>query len=237
MKVVIKGFIQTSMLDWDGMIVSTLYVPGCNFRCPFCQNSGLILKPDEFETIPLEKIKDYLVKNKDWVDGVCLTGGEPCMYEDLAGFIREIKKTGAKLKLDTNGAFPDALKDLMAQNIVDYIAIDIKAPLEEEPYKKSAGIENKMLFDRVKESIEIVMKSNVDYEFRTTVVPTLHGREDIEKIAGYIKGAKKYALQNFKPQDTLNPEFMKIKPYNPEELKEICSHVSKYVKKCVVRGV
>ncbi len=237
MKVVIKGFIQTSMLDWDGMIVSTLYVPGCNFRCPFCQNSGLILTPDKYETIPLKQVTDYLIKNKGWIDGVCLTGGEPCMYEDLADFIGEIRKTGVKIKFDTNGAFPGVLKGLMDKNIIDYIAIDIKAPLEEEPYKKSAGIENKLLIDRVKESIKIVMKSKIDYEFRTTVVPTLHSREDIEKIARYIKGAKKYALQNFKPQETLDPEFMKIKPYNPEELKAICAYVSKYPKKCVTRGV
>ena len=237
MKVVIKGFLQTSMLDWDGMIVSTLYVPGCNFRCPFCQNSGLVLHPDENEAIPHEKIIDYLVKKKGWIDGVCISGGEPCMYENLADFIKTLKATGMKIKLDTNGAYPDVLKDLFSRKLLDFTAMDIKAPLEEEPYEKSTGIKNPGLIEKVKESIKIIMQSQVDYEFRTTVVPTLHGREDIIKIARFIQGAKKYALQRFQPQNTLDPEYMKVKPYHAGELKEICSLVSGYVIKCVARGI
>jgi len=237
MKVVIKGFLQASMLDWEGMIVSTLYVPGCNFRCPFCQNSGLVLHPDENDAIPHEKIIDYLIKKKGWIDGVCISGGEPCMYDNLADFIKALKATGMKIKLDTNGAYPDVLRDLFSQKLLDFTAMDIKAPLEEEPYKKAAGTDNPAFVEKVKESIKIIMQSQVDYEFRTTVVPTLHSREDIIKIARSIHGAEKYALQRFQPQNTLDPEYMKLKPYNAEELGEICGLVSGYVKKCVARGI
>ncbi len=237
MNIIIKGFIETSMLDWEGMIVSTLYAPRCNFRCPYCQNSGLVLNPEQLEEISLDSIKKYLIKQKGWVDGICLTGGEPCLYSDLEDFIREIRELGMKVKLDTNGTFPGYLKKLLDLRIVDYVAMDIKAPLDLEAYGESAGIKNEGLLNKVKESIKVIMSSTVDYEFRTTVVPKLHKTEDIKNIARYIKGAKKYALQNFKPQETLDPSYLDEKPYNPEQLKEICDSASKYVEKCIARGV
>jgi len=237
MKIVIKGFIQTSMLDWEGKIVSTLYVPSCNFRCPFCQNSVLVLNSDSLEEIEIESIMKYLTSRKGWVDGVCITGGEPCMYEDLSDFIKKVRKTGMLVKLDTNGAYPQAIKKLMQDKLMDYIAIDIKAPLDMEHYANSAGIRNENTLHNVKESIRIVMESGMDYEFRTTVVPCLHTAEDIKKIASFIKGAKKYALQNFKPQDTIDESYMNVKPYTPDELRKIGNAVSGFVEKCIVRGI
>lgn len=237
MKISIKGFIETSMLDWEGKIVSTLYVPYCNFRCPYCQNSGLVLNPDEYETIPFEVIEEHLVKHKGWIDGICLTGGEPCLYEDLIDFIKKIRCIGMQVKLDTNGTFPEVLKEIFDMDIINYLAMDIKGALEPESYNNSVGTKNETLLQKVKESIKIIMDSKIDYEFRTTVVPTLHAKEDIERIAQYIKGAKKYALQNFKPQETLDPDYMKIQPYNSEEIKKICDCVSNYVGNCVIRGI
>lgn len=237
MNVIVKGFIETSMLDWDGMIVSTVYVPRCNFRCPYCQNSVLVLNPEKIEDVPFEYIKSYLKKQKGWIDGICLTGGEPCLYSNLEDFIMEMRDMGMKIKFDSNGAFPDCLKKLIKMDIIDYIAMDIKAPLEIEAYSKSAGIKINGLLDKIKESIRVIKESSVNYEFRTTVVPNLHKKEDIIKIAQYIKGAKKYALQNFKPQETVDPLYMDIKPYNPDQLKEIGEAVSGYVDKCAIRGV
>ncbi len=237
MKIVIKGFIETSLVDWEGRIVSTLYVPYCNFRGPFCQNSGLILNPEQYETIPVEVIINYLIKRKGWIDGVCLTGGEPCLYEDVIDFIEKIRATGMKLKLDTNGTFPDVLRKIIEMKIVDFVAMDIKAPLEEEAYSNSIGVKSKKILGKVKESISIIMHSDIDYEFRTTVVPSLHEKEDVCKIAQYIKGAKRYALQNFVPQNTLDPEYMKIKPYGKSEMDEIYREVFPYVKECRMRGV
>ena len=237
MKLVIKGFIQNSLLDWDGKIVSTLYTPYCNFRCPYCQNAGLVLEPEQLETIPFEVIGDYLKKNKEWVDGICLTGGEPCIFKDLPEFIRKIRDIGVMVKFDTNGTFPKMLKRLIDEKLVEYLALDIKGPLEEEAYGRSIGVENKYVLERVKKSIKIIMNSGIDYELRTTIVPTLHTEEDIEKIAKFIKGAKKYALQNFSAQgEILDPKFKEIKPYHIETLNKMQDLVSPYVDKCVVRG-
>jgi pyruvate formate lyase activating enzyme len=237
MKLLIKGFIQNSLLDWDGKIVSTLYTPYCNFRCPYCQNAGLVLAPEKLETVPFKVIKDYLKENKKWVDGICLTGGEPCIFRDLPEFIKSIREIGIMVKFDTNGTFPEMLKKLIDEKLVDYIALDIKAPLEEEAYACSVGIKNKYVLERVKKSIKMVMDSGINYEFRTTVVPTLHTEEDIEKIAKFIKGAKKYVLQNFSNQgEILDPKFAEIKPYHIKTLDKMRDLASSYVHKCVVRG-
>lgn len=232
----IKGFIETSLLDWEGMIVSTLYVPYCNFRCPYCQNSGLVLNPEQYEIIPFQTIKNYLVEHRDWIDGICLTGGEPCLHEDLVDFIKKIREVGMRVKLDTNGAFPGVLQEILDIGIINYVAMDIKAPLEIEAYRKSVGIKSSNLVPKIEESIKIIMESGIDYEFRTTVVPTLHKKEDIETIARRIKGARKYALQNFVPQNTLDPDYMKIKPYRIEELSELAEGARKYVRNCHWRG-
>ncbi len=236
MKIRIKGFIQNSLLDWEGKIVSTLYTPYCNFRCPYCQNSGLVLNPDQYETVSFETIADYLSKNKSWVDGICLTGGEPCFFEDLLDFIKRIHDMGTQVKLDTNGTFPDMLRKVLEMGIVDYVAMDIKGPLDFQAYSRSAGIRNGKLLEKVKETIKLIMNSGVDYEFRTTVVPTLHEEADIIKIAKYIEGARKFALQNFSNRETLDPEFEKIKPYDIAQLKEMSKSASSFVKECLVRG-
>ena len=237
MKLIIKGFIQTSLLDWDGKIVSTLYTPHCNFRCPYCQNAGLIVGPEKLETISFRVIENYLRKNNKWIDGICLTGGEPCMYEDLPKFIQKIRKLDIMVKLDSNGSFPDMLAEVIDRKLVNYIAMDIKAPLDFKSYSKSAGIKNPLIFEKVKDSIKLIMNSDIDYEFRTTVVPTLHEEEDILKIAKFIKGAKKYAMQNFSAQgEILDPEFKKVKPYPIEKLNKTQKLVSPYVDECVVRG-
>jgi pyruvate formate lyase activating enzyme len=236
-KLIIKGFIPTSLLDWDGKIVSTLYTPYCNFRCPYCQNAELVLNPKRLETIPFEVIEDYLTKNKKWIDGVCLTGGEPCMYKDLPEFIQKIRKLGVLVKLDTNGGFPIMLQDIIKKKLVDYIALDIKAPIDLSSYSKSTGVKNPKILEKVKKSIKLIMNSRIDYEFRTTVVPTLHKEKDIEKIAKFIKGAKKYALQNFSNKgEILDPQFKNVKPYHIEILRRMQKIASPYVKKCVVRG-
>ncbi len=237
MKLVIKGFIQTSLLDWDGKIVSTLYTPHCNFRCPYCQNAGLIINPEKLETISFKVIEDYLRRNNKWIDGICLTGGEPCMNEDLPEFIQKIRELDVMVKLDSNGTFPDMLADVIEKKLVNYIAMDVKAPLDFSSYSKSTGIKNPLILEKVKDSIRLIMDSDIDYEFRTTVVPTLHEEEDILRIAKFIKGAKKYAMQNFSAQgEILDPKFEKIKSYPIEKLNKIQKLVSSYVGECVVRG-
>jgi pyruvate formate lyase activating enzyme len=236
MKILIKGMIETSLLDWDGKIVSILYTPYCNFRCPYCQNAGLVLNPDQYETVPFEVISNFLTSHRNWIDGICLTGGEPCLFEDLPEFLKKIRNLGMEIKVDTNGTSPEMLKRVIDMGLVDYVAMDIKAPLNFDAYKESARIKSKELFDRVRESVNLIIDSEIDYEFRTTVVPSLHSEEDILEIAQEIKGAKKYALQNFSNRETMDPEFQKIAPYRIEELQEICQLTLEYVQNCVVRG-
>jgi len=228
--------IETSLIDWEGKIVSTLYLPLCNFRCPFCYNCELILRPDNFKDIPQKEIDRYLLERKDFIDGICMSGGEPTLYPDLPVYFKGIKEKGFLTKLDTNGTNPKLLKNLLDFNLVDYIALDIKSSLDFDNYSKAAGIKDKIMMDKVKNSIELIMNSEIDYEFRTTVVPLLHSDETIMEIARYIAGAKKYVLQNFSPlEKTLDPSFQKIKPYSDEKIQELSEKAKRYVPNCCWR--
>jgi pyruvate formate lyase activating enzyme len=228
--------IETSLIDWEGKIVSTLYVPSCNFRCPYCYNCDLILHPENFPDISQREINNYLLERKDFIDGICMSGGEPTLYPDLPAYFKEIKDKGFLVKLDTNGTNPKLLKNLLDFGLVDYIALDIKSSLDFDNYSKAAGIKDKMMLEKVKDSIELIMNSKIDYEFRTTIVPLLHSEETIIKIARYISGAKKYVLQNFSPlEKTLEPSFQKIKPYSGEKMQELSEKTKKYVPNCFWR--
>lgn len=236
MNVSIKQMIETSLIDWEGKIVSTLFVPSCNFRCPYCYNCDLILHPENFPDISPREINNYLLKRKDFIDGICMSGGEPTLYPDLSAYFKGIKGKGFLIKLDTNGTNPKLLKNLIDFGLVDYIAMDIKSSLDFDNYSRAAGIKDKMMLEKVKESIELIMNSKIDYEFRTTVVPLLHSEEAIVKIARYISGAKKYVLQNFSPlEKTLEPSFQKIKPYSDEKIQELSEKARKYVPNCCWR--
>jgi pyruvate formate lyase activating enzyme len=255
MKIEIRGIIETSLLDWEGKVVTTLFVPRCNFRCPFCQNADLILNPGKNKKIPLPVIIEHLLKYKKWLDGICLTGGEPCLYEDIDKFLHEIKQLGFKVKLDTNGSFPDIVRGLISNKLVDFIAMDIKAPLEDsrEPEIRNASEEDSREYkiyskkyekvtgvridkEKIEDSIHMIMESGIDYEFRTTVVPTLHTIEDILAIAKRIKGARKYCLQNFSNREPMDKNLKEITPYKKEELEEMKKPVSLFVVECAVRG-
>ncbi len=236
MNIAIKKMIETSLIDWEGKIVSTLYVSLCNFRCPYCYNCDLILHPKNFKNIPFQEINNYLVERKDFIDGICMSGGEPTLYPDLPSYFKEIKDEGFLIKLDTNGANPKLLEDLLGLGLVDYIAMDIKSSLDFDNYSKAAGIKDKILLERVKDSIKLIMNSKIDYEFRTTVVPLLHTEETIMKIVKYLSGAKKYVLQNFSPlEKTLEPSFQKIIPYSAEEIQELIEKAKRYVSNCYYR--
>jgi len=228
--------IDTSLIDWEGKIVSTLYVPSCNFRCPYCYNCDLILHPENFPNISQRKIDNFLLERKDFIDGICMSGGEPTLYPDLPAYFKEIKDKGFLIKLDTNGTNPKLLKNLIDFCLVDYIALDVKSSLDFDNYSKAAGIKDKMIIEKVKDSIKLIMNSKIDYEFRTTVVPLLHSEETIMEIARYISGVKRYVLQNFSPlEKTLEPSFQKIKPYSNEKIQEFVEKVKRYIPNCYYR--
>ncbi len=186
------GFEKFSMVDWDGKIVCTVFMRGCNFRCPFCHNSSLAL--GKAESIDESVVWDYLFKRKGLVDGVCITGGEPTLAAGLKDFCKKVKDGGYVIKLDTNGTNPALLKELIEEKLVDYVAMDIKnSPAK---YAQTAGLHGIDL-SNIQESIAILKSSGIDYEFRTTVIKEFHTDEDMRMIATFISGAKKYCIQKY----------------------------------------
>jgi len=229
----IGGLQKLTLIDFPGKIACTVFCLGCNFRCGFCYNSSLVL-PEKIKFQPKISQKEFfnfLKERKNFLEGVCLGGGEPTIYDDLPNFIKKIKKMGYFVKLDTNGSNPKMLKFLIDKKLVDYIAMDIKVP--KEKYNIVCG--RKINIKDIEESIQILKEGKVDYEFRTTVIPTFHQKEDILKIFQWIKPAKKYFLQNFLSKTTINPKFEKIKPYSKEYLLEIQKALSPFFEVCQVR--
>lgn len=196
----IYGLQKLSLLDYPGKLAATVFTGGCNLRCPFCHNASLVTRFAEYERISEDELLAFLEKRKGLLDGVCITGGEPLLQEDLADFIIKIRAMGFLVKLDTNGSFPEKLAHLLDRSLVDYVAMDIKNSFYKYPL--TVGIPD---FDPkpVFKSAELLMNGNVPYEFRTTLVRAFHAPEDIEAIGKTVKGAKNYFLQNFEDSGDL----------------------------------
>ena len=215
----IKGFLETSFLDWPGKLCSVLFLPYCNFRCPYCHNHPLVFHPERYATISLKDILARLHSLKNWIDGVCLTGGEPTLHTDLPLLIREIKRHKFLVKLDTNGSNPQMLENLIEGREIDFVSMDVKAPLDPFRYSRSAGIPIQL--KPILESLEILKRGKVDYEFRMTVVPGLHKEEDIRTLGDQLRVGPRFTLQNFNPENPLDPSLKKIVPYDPKVMKKI----------------
>ena len=191
---IINGFQKLTLLDYPSKVACTIFTAGCNMRCPFCHNASLVTHIDTENTFTTEEVLDYLKKRQGILEGVCITGGEPLLQPDIKEFVAEIKKLGYSVKLDTNGTFPEKLKELVNEGLVDYVAMDIKN--SKAKYKETAGINNLDL-SKIEESVDFLINSNIDFEFRTTIVNEFHTVEDIQDIVVWIRGAHKYFLQNF----------------------------------------
>jgi pyruvate formate lyase activating enzyme len=232
----IGGLEKSTLIDYPGRIAATVFLIGCNFRCPFCYSSELVL-PKKIKLQPRvseEAFFAFLKERQGLIDGVVICGGEPTFQKNLPDFMKKIKDLGYLIKLDTNGSNPEMLEMLIKDDLLDYIAMDVKAPLKKQKYEKAAGI--RVNLEKIKRSIELIKNSGVDYEFRTTVIPTIHAKEDIVQIARDIGPAKKYYLQNFRPEKTVSPGFEKIKPYPEEFLLEVKKEISRLFDVCQVRG-
>lgn len=227
MRVEIKGFLETSFVDWRGKICSVLFLPYCNFRCPYCHNHPLLFHPEKFLSIPLEDILSRLRSFKGWIDGVCITGGEPTLHADLPILIREIRQHGFLIKLDTNGSNPQVLENLIEAREIDFVSMDVKAPLDPFSYRRSTGLSIDL--DPILRSIEILKRGRVDYEFRMTVVPGLHQKEDIKNLGSQLRGGRRFVLQNFNSENPLDPAFKNILPYDPEVLKDMEREVQELI--------
>lgn len=239
---VIGGLQKTTLIDYPGKIACTVFLAVCNFRCSWCYSSELVL-PEKIIKQPRISEKEFfhfLREKKGLLEGVVICGGEPTVNKDLPQFIEKIKIMGPPaggfaVKLDTNGSNPKMLKDLINAKLIDYVAMDIKAPIDSGIYKKVLG--EGVELDDIKKSVEILKQGKIDYEFRTTVVPGIHSKKDFSKIAKWIGGENvKYYLQNFRPEKTIDPEFEKVKPYKEEELKEIAKEISLYFQICQLRA-
>jgi pyruvate formate lyase activating enzyme len=232
----IGGLQKLTLIDYPGKIACTVFTVGCNFRCHFCHNPELIdpAKVKLSEIIEEKKFFDFLNSRRGLLDGVCITGGEPTLYPDLPEFIKKIKALRFLVKLDTNGTNSEMLKALLEEKLIDYIAMDIKTLLQKESYEKVVG--GAVSLDNIKESISVITQSDLEYEFRTTIVPGLHVEEDILKIAEFIKGAKRYYLQQFRAgEKILVPEFRGIKAYPAEFLQELREKIKYNFEICEVR--
>jgi len=237
MRIEIKGFVDISLVDWDGKVSSVIFLPKCNLRCPFCHNADLVLRPNELPTIPFEKIEEKLEKSRGWVDGVVITGGEPTVHSDLPKLCKRIKELGFLVKIDTNGTNPSAIRNLIEEQLVDYIAMDVKAPLDKQKYSRVAGVNMENMLGNIEKSIDILLEGHVDYEFRTTVVPGLHTERDVKEICERIRGCRKYALQNFRAGlKTLNEDFEKSRSFSMEEMETLRRAAEKLVPSTVLRS-
>jgi pyruvate formate lyase activating enzyme len=229
----IRGVIEASFLDWDGYIVMVLYTPRCNFTCPFCHNWELLENPDRYPEKAWEEIEANLKEHSDFLDGVCVTGGEPLLEPDLEDLLRKIKAMDMLVKLDTNGSMPEKLQGLIGKGLVDYVAMDVKAPLDGR-YARAAGPHADV--EKVKCSIDIIQKSGIDHEFRTTVVPGIHAKEDVVEIAKCL-GQGKYVLQQFVPFHAWDPALQGTKPYANEAMEDMGKACTELVGKVVLRGL
>jgi pyruvate formate lyase activating enzyme len=239
------GWQKTSLIEWPNKISTVLFVGGCNFRCPFCYNRDLVLNYFKLPKISERKILDFLKSRKGLLDGVMITGGEPLAFidrskKDLFDFIKKVKKMGFEVGIETNGSNPEVLEELINEKLIDYVAMDVKAPLkfnsfkEISKYEELAGV--KVDLEKIKRSIDLIKNSGLEYEFRTTVAPLL-SEDDILEIAKELKGVKKYVLQVFQPVETLiNQKLAKMKFLDRKDLEKIGQKIKDYFEKFEVRG-
>lgn len=225
------GLMKTTLLDYPGKVACTVFLGGCNLRCTFCHNSDLAFNGGG-DTISETDFFEFLTKRKGLLDGVCVTGGEPLMTDEVFDFIKKIKDIGLLVKLDTNGCFPERLKAVIESGNVDYIAMDIKNSLAE--YPKTVGIEG---FDTsaVEKSIEIIKASGIDHEFRTTVAKGLHAEESVAELSKLIKGEKKYFLQGFKENENVPDKG--LKEFSGEEMNKLLKAAQTNVPDAALRGI
>lgn len=229
----IKGFMKTSMLDYPGKIASVIFLSRCTFHCPYCHNKELVVNDPRLIPFEEDYVLDYLKKKKDWIDGVVISGGEPTMHKGVPELCKKIKNMGFDIKLDTNGTNPVMLKELIDNKLVDYVAMDVKS--SKENYEKATAV--KVNMENIEKSVKILIDSDIDYEFRTTVLPGIVSVDDIKSISLWIKGAKAFYIQQFVPIKTLNESYMKKQPYLNSVLYQMRDAAKDNVMLCEVRGV
>lgn len=226
----IGGFQKMTMLDFPGKVACTVFTHACNLRCPFCHNAALVV--GEYTPVSVDEILAYLQKRKGILDGVCITGGEPLLQKDIRSFIEKVREIGLAVKLDTNGTFPEKLRELIDAKLLDYVAMDVKnSPAR---YAETVGLSTLDLAP-IEESVRILKGGRVPYEFRTTVVRELHGEADMQAIAEWLAGADRYFLQQFTDSGALLGEGYSA--HSPDTLKTFADIVRPYIPAVSTRGI
>ena len=225
----IQGILKTTLLDYPGKVACTIFCGGCNFRCPYCHNSSLI--PITAAKYTEEEILVFLEKRKGVLDGVCISGGECLLQEDLVEFIRKIKSMGYLVKIDTNGYCWTKLKYLIDEHLIDYVAMDLKNSLSK--YTITTGRQGNL--EPIQRAVELLLENKIPYEFRTTVVKNYHTTEDFEEIGKWIQGASAYYIQNYRENEEVLVKG--LEGFSKEELEEFANIMRKYVAHVEIRGI
>lgn len=229
-----KGWVRTSLIDFPERLAAVLFTGGCNFRCPMCHNAALVLQPQALPNIPATTLWDFLERRRGQLEGLVITGGEPTLDAALPAFLRQARALGYALKLDTNGSCPEVLAALLEAQLLDFIAMDVKAPPEKYPLL--VGLPALELAP-LHESMRLIRESGLPYEFRTTVVPGLLDAEDIAHLAAWIADARCYTLQQFRGSTTLDPALAGVAPYPAAELQRMAERARRYLPQVNLRGL
>lgn len=228
----IYGLNKTTLLDYPEHVAATVFTGGCNFCCPFCHNGELVLCPGSQPVIPEEEVLAFLGKRRGILDGVCITGGEPTLQQDLPDFVRKVKELGYMVKLDSNGYRPGVLRQLLREKLLDYIAMDIKA--SRENYARASGLSDPDV-SLLQESIDLLRTGDIEYEFRTTVVKGIHSIGEFEEIGRWLAGSRVYFLQAYREsENVISPGYQS---FSPEEMERMAELARKYIDRVSLRGV
>jgi pyruvate formate lyase activating enzyme len=221
--VTFKGWQKTSLIEYPGKVATVLFTGGCTFRCPFCYNAPLVLQADCIPDLDAEIVLSYLAANRRLYQAVVVSGGEPTLAPDLPGFFERVGALGLLRGLQTNGSRPESLAGLLERGLLEYVAMDVKAPLNWEAYRCAAGLEegSRSALERVKESVALLRSASIEVEFRCTAVPGLHSTPDLLTLAGELSGARRFVLQSFQPGRTLAPALAAAGPYPEEALRAV----------------
>jgi len=215
------GYLPASFLDWDGHISAVIFTSGCNFRCPWCHNSDLVMS--KTEPVLLNEIIEDIIKRKKFLDGIVISGGEPCLWAGLMPVLYRLKQLGFPVKLDTNGSFPHIISQIIKAGLVDFVAMDIKAPLQDNKLEQVTGVRTNA--EDIRKSIDIIRTGAVSYEFRTTYVPRLLSADDLAAVCKELNDDAHWVVQCFKPVNCLEDEYMSMPPVKPEDLQKILKGV------------
>ena len=231
----IKGFIPSSLIEWEGKISAVIFLPGCNLRCRYCHAAHLILHPERLESLSRTQVLDHLRGQEGWLDGVVITGGEPTLHGDeLLALIDEIRSIPLEVMVETNGTRPEWVNRLIAGRHVQAFSMDFKAPLTPEDYRRVAGADVDVA--NVRLSLNLIKQSGLPYELRVTLVPGLVGRAELERMLPDLEGARQVALQNFRPELCLAEELRSVVPFKPDELEDMRRLVASVAERVVIRG-